>query len=164
MWGMTGGGGEVTASGGEPERRAPVDVRRWVATCAAWGGRVAWAGAMVLTTAIAADDNRIIFPGGGSQPTPLPPTVGGAANTITLFVAALFAAVGGWLYWRNRKAPGLGRDSRLLTIEETRGLGNRQYLVVASYDGKKFLLGVCPGRIDMLAPLNESRSSESQRP
>ena len=46
------------------------------------------------------------------------------------------------------------RADRRLAIAETRSLGNRQYLVVAAYDGRKFLLGVCPGRIEMLAPLD----------
>ena len=38
-------------------------------------------------------------------------------------------------------------------MAETRPLGNRQYLVVAAYDEKRYLLGVCPGRIELLAPL-----------
>jgi flagellar protein FliO/FliZ len=37
---------------------------------------------------------------------------------------------------------------------ESRPLGSRQYLVVADYDGRKFLLGVCPGSIEMLTPLD----------
>ena len=31
-----------------------------------------------------------------------------------------------------------------------------ELLVVADYDGKKFLLGVCPGSIQMLAPLDDA--------
>jgi flagellar protein FliO/FliZ len=52
---------------------------------------------------------------------------------------------------------------RSLAIDETRSLGNRQYLVVASYEGKKFLIGVCPGRIDMLSSLDGSSSKEKAR-
>jgi flagellar protein FliO/FliZ len=40
-----------------------------------------------------------------------------------------------------------------LKIEETKPLGNRQFLVVASYEGQKFLLGVVPGRVDFLSAL-----------
>ncbi len=81
---------------------------------------------------------------------------GGAANTAILGVALLAAAAGGWLLWRQRHAPaGTGVTARKLAIAETRSLGNRQYLVVADYGGRKFLLGVCPGRIEMLTPLGE---------
>jgi flagellar protein FliO/FliZ len=71
-------------------------------------------------------------------------------------VAAVFAAAGGWLLWRHRRGPGGSgaRVERHLTIAETRPLGNRQHLVVADYAGSKFLLGVCPGRIDLLARLD----------
>lgn len=82
---------------------------------------------------------------------------GGATSTAFTFVAVLALASGGaWLLWRNRKGgPTPGRRLiRQLAIEETRSLGSRQYLVVASYQDKKFLLGVCPGRIDLLAPLS----------
>jgi flagellar protein FliO/FliZ len=41
-----------------------------------------------------------------------------------------------------------------LQIEETRSLGNRQYLVVAVYEGQKLLLGVTPGQIQLLTPLS----------
>ncbi len=45
------------------------------------------------------------------------------------------------------------KTTRKLQIEETRMLGHRQYLLVAEYEGRKMLLGVCPGRIDYLCPL-----------
>lgn len=67
------------------------------------------------------------------------------------------AAVGGWLLWQQRRSPrgAAGREARKLAIAETRSLGNRQFLIVADYDGRKFLLGVCPGRIELLVPLND---------
>ncbi len=43
---------------------------------------------------------------------------------------------------------------RKLHIEETKSVGNRQYLLVAEYEGRRFLLGVCPGRIDYLSGLD----------
>ena len=42
---------------------------------------------------------------------------------------------------------------RKLQISETRMLGNRQFLIVAEYEDRKMLIGVCPGRIDYLATL-----------
>ena len=49
-----------------------------------------------------------------------------------------------------------GRGDRKLLISETRSLGNRQFLIVAEYENRKMLLGVCPGRIDYLSTLSES--------
>ena len=45
------------------------------------------------------------------------------------------------------------KGERKLEISETRMLGNRQFLVVATYEDRKVLLGVCPGRIDYLCSL-----------
>jgi flagellar protein FliO/FliZ len=85
------------------------------------------------------------------------------SNPLLLLLALGAAAAGGWLLWRQRRSPaGLGgRDARRLAVVETRGLGNRQYLVVADYDGRKFLLGVCPGRIELLSRL-DGGSAESE--
>jgi flagellar protein FliO/FliZ len=33
-------------------------------------------------------------------------------------------------------------------------LGNRQFLVVAEYEQRKMLIGVCPGRIEYLCTLS----------
>lgn len=91
----------------------------------------------------------------GSEPATAGRT---GSNPLLLVLAAGAAAAGGWLLWRQRRSPaGLGgREARRLAVVETRGLGNRQYLVVADYDGRKFLLGVCPGRIELLAKLDEA--------
>lgn len=52
------------------------------------------------------------------------------------------------------KKPGQGK----LKILETRALGGRQFLVVGQYGQDSFLLGVCPGRIDYLARLEDEDS------
>lgn len=129
-----------------------------------WYQRAARAMFVVVTllgasAAFGADDNKIIFPGGSSKDTT---TVapGGSLNTVTLLVGVVLAGVGGWLVWRNRRGAPVGRDLQSLSINETRSLGNRQYLVVASYEGKKFLLGVCPGSINMLTNLPEASDAE----
>jgi flagellar protein FliO/FliZ len=49
---------------------------------------------------------------------------------------------------------GAAKGARKLNVEETRALGHRQYLVVAEYEGRRFLLGVCPGRIEYLSGLD----------
>lgn len=107
-----------------------------------------------------ADGGTVIYPRNadpkGSTPSPVSKTSG---STGILLTALLMAATGGWLYWRARRTPGGSPVARHLAITETKALGNRQYLVVASYQDKKFLLGVCPGRIDLLTPLNDSADS-----
>jgi flagellar protein FliO/FliZ len=80
---------------------------------------------------------------------------GGVSPLFAVFIAAC-AGAGIWLWWRGRRGmPALsGRAERRLVVSETRSLGNRQFLVVAAYDDRRYLLGVCPGRIEMLAPLD----------
>lgn len=51
------------------------------------------------------------------------------------------------------------RKTGELDILETRPLGGRQFLLVARVGQEKFLLGVCPGRIDYLCPLNTDSDS-----
>jgi flagellar protein FliO/FliZ len=99
----------------------------------------------------------IIYP--KNTPTPDRPATapeGDSSRSLILVVALLLAAGGAWLMLQKRKAGPAGGRGRKLQIDETRPLGNRQYLVVADYAGKKFLLGVAPGRIQMLAPLDTS--------
>jgi flagellar protein FliO/FliZ len=80
---------------------------------------------------------------------------GGGVSPLAAILVAGCAGAGMWLWWRNRHGASAfaTRGERRLVVSETRALGNRQYLVVAAYDDKRFLLGVCPGRIEMLAPL-----------
>lgn len=115
----------------------------------------------------AAAESTVIYPGGspaGAAAAGTGAQMGGALGPLTLVVALLLAAAGAWILWRQRTNRVAGRDGRLLAVDETRALGNRQYLVVASYDGKKFLLGVCPGRIEMLSPLGESAADGKRLP
>lgn len=97
--------------------------------------------------------------------SPAAPTKSGTGNGTILLLALGAAAAGGWLLWRQRHAvnAGGGAHPRKLSVAESRSLGNRQYLVVADYDGRKFLLGVCPGRIDMLTPLDGATVPANRR-
>lgn len=110
---------------------------------------------------MAADDNTIFTPGASRSEAPA--AVGGGLGSVSLVLGLALAGAGAWLLWRQRRGVPAGRDLRALAIDETRSLGNRQFLVVASYEGRKFLLGVCPGRIDMLTPLDGAAPKEKAR-
>jgi len=63
-------------------------------------------------------------------------------------------AVGGWLWVRSSKGAGsMHAKKASIVIEEVRSLGNRQHLILASWRGRSFLLGVSPGRIETIARL-----------
>ena len=111
--------------------------------------------ATVLTTAAAMASDVPYLPGSASAPA-APMHSDPGMGPVTLVGALLLACAGGWLLLRGRKISLPGRSARKLAIDETRSLGSRQYLVVASYEGRKLLLGVCPGRIDLLTPLDGS--------
>jgi flagellar protein FliO/FliZ len=113
---------------------------------------VAW-----LPVAVFAKD-EVIYPRSAAPANaPAENSTGSTRNMVTGLLGIACVAGAGWIYWRNRSmgGSGPGRSVRKLTIAETRPLGNRQHLLVADYDGKKYLLGVCPGRIDLLTALNE---------
>jgi len=71
------------------------------------------------------------------------------------FLILLAILLGGYLFKRYglEFLQGRTQAARKLKIEETRMLGNRQFLVVASYEHTRVLLGVSPGRIDYLCRL-----------
>ena len=70
-----------------------------------------------------------------------------------------FAALaGGALYFIKFGLPlrkGLASD-RKLQVLETRPLGNKQYLLVVGYEDTRMLIGVTPGKIDYLCPLDST--------
>jgi len=104
----------------------------------------------------------VIYPR-GTATADAPATAGKPETNSSLYLAvALLAGAGGWWLWLKRKGGlrgGLAGTAHL-TIAETKSLGSRQYLVVADYEGKKFLLGVCPGSIELLTPLESDKGNE----
>jgi flagellar protein FliO/FliZ len=105
----------------------------------------------------------VLHPGTGALPDAFPAATPGAGGTSfgSAVVIVLCGLAGAALWWRLRRNSATAgvRGDRKLAIAETRPLGNRQYLVVADYEGKKFLLGVVPGRIDLLAPLGGNEAA-----
>lgn len=143
----------MTAACFDPRREQRRLLLRWL--------RALGVVAVVLAFAIAAvaaptADDQVIVPNSESA-KPASPGAAPGNGMFTAVAVLLLAGAGAWLVWRGRqgKLTNLNRQGRKLEIEETRPLGNRQYLVVATYQDKKFLLGVCPGRIDLLAPLHD---------
>jgi len=136
--------------------------RRLIATLAAAGCLLAAVLPLAAADkpATAADPGGIIYPANSSARSEAASSRGSGYGAI-LVVAALLAGAGGWLFWRGRLAPGGTVPLRKLAVAETKSLGNRQYLVVAAYENKKYLLGVCPGRIELLTALDETPPAKS---
>lgn len=109
--------------------------------------------------AVGADDSKVIFPKTSAESAPT--AEAGSSPWAGTVVGALVLVAGGvWFLARSRAAKtGGGVSLAALKVEETKPLGNRQFLVVASYEGQKFLLGVVPGRIEFLSALRPDETS-----
>jgi flagellar protein FliO/FliZ len=103
---------------------------------------------------VARGGDTVLYPSGGAGAPGLgsPATAGTSGTWLFILFVGLVAA-GMWLWRRRRPTGALGRRGTI-QIEDTRPLGNRQFLVVASCDGRRFLLGVAAGGIQMLSPLD----------
>lgn len=77
---------------------------------------------------------------------------GGGSVLIVLLLLLIGSSVAVWFYFKRGTFPRM-KGGEQLQILETRALGGRQFLVVGRHGDQKFLLGVCPGRIDYLCPL-----------
>jgi flagellar protein FliO/FliZ len=107
----------------------------------------------------ARSDDTVLYPKDSpSRPAAAAPARESRSGSWMLAGALLLALGGGWLLIRRRGIPlaGAARTGRLIRIEETKSLGNRQYLVVAGCEGRRFLLGVTAGQIQMLSSLDEN--------
>lgn len=101
--------------------------------------------------------------GGGAQNTaPLLPSGGAGGGTLILYFVLLIVLAGGGLYLMKNGLPlrtALTGSQRKLEIAEMRALGNRQFLLVVEYENQRMLLGVTPGQIDYLCPLEPRETS-----
>lgn len=95
-------------------------------------------------------------------PAPAAPGVdefGRLLGYITLLAALAGAAIYlikfGIPLHRNRS-----KEERKLQVLEMRPLGNRQFLIVVGYEETRMLLGVTPGKIDYLCPLDSPGVAE----
>ena len=79
---------------------------------------------------------------------------GGGGYTAVMTLLFFMLLVLGLAFFFTKRF-GVPRTKRLGSLEllETRPLGGRQFLLVAKYGESRFLLGVCPGRIDYLTEL-----------
>lgn len=108
--------------------------------------------------------DTLLYPGGSAAgSTSETPARAGGAGASWIFAALVGGGAAAWWFWRRRGLGPVARRPGSLAIEETRPLGNRQFLVVASCDGRRFLLGVAPGGIQMLAPLEAKESTHAPR-
>ncbi len=89
-----------------------------------------------------------------------PDGAGGSPAWSAAVAVVVLAGAGAWLLWQRRRGPGRAAGLRNLSVAETRPLGNRQYLVVAAYGEEKFLIGVCPGQLNLLAKLGPAKAGE----
>ena len=91
----------------------------------------------------------------GAAPMALTAGDGGTFQLVIYLALLLAVFAGGAFLLRNGFTlfqPKM-KGERKLEISETRMLGNRQFLIVAAYEDRKILIGVCPGRIDYLCTL-----------
>ena len=119
--------------------------RRWLATL------------VVIAALVAGSRGEETPPPPASQPAAQPvPQLGGNTWQIAAYLGAMLVLFGGGAWLLRNGMPSMQRNKgeRKLNISETRGLGSRQFLVVAEYENRKMLLGVCPGRIDYLCTLS----------
>ena len=142
----------------------PSSVTRWLLVVV---------GCVVLETAqpmIAAEEpsapragDTLLYPASNPASTaaPVSASASGGPGGTWLFIGLTCLAAGGFWYWRLRGRPPLSRRGAI-TIEDTRPLGNRQFLVVASCDGRRFLLGVAAGGIQLLSPLDPKDDDDAE--
>lgn len=102
------------------------------------------------------DGDSVIYP----RNAPSAGTVGATEESFPVWGVLAFAGVlaGGGFYLLRRGNLRGGQAAHVrqrLAIEETKALGNKQYLAVAAYGERKYLIAVCPGRIDLLTKLDD---------
>ena len=79
---------------------------------------------------------------------------GGGSFGLIVVTLVLFVGLGLVAWFLNRRGAPLRRAAgQHLEVLETRPLGGRQFLMVAAYGDERFLLSVCPGRVEYLCSL-----------
>jgi flagellar protein FliO/FliZ len=102
-------------------------------------------------------ENTILYPKNAQAPTGASNSQDARGPSWLMLVAVLLAGAGAWVLWQKKRGMGpLGQLTQKLSVEETKSLGNRQYLVVARYEDQRFLLGITPGQIALISKLEAS--------
>jgi flagellar biogenesis protein FliO len=110
--------------------------------------------ATVISGSVGTASNPIFL--GNQAPAPAASQSTGGMLQLTIYLVLIGGMLIGGLYLTRGGFANLmqrSKGDKKLQISESRTLGNRQFLVVAEYEGRKMLLGVCPGRIDYLSTL-----------
>jgi flagellar protein FliO/FliZ len=143
-------------------RNIPSSVTRWltvVVGCAALEAVQPMIAADSTPLSPERSEETVLYPAGSSSATGTAPSAAKSGPGATwIFTVVVIGAAAGFWYWRRRGGSPL-RKGGLISIEDTRALGNRQFLVVAECDGRRFLLGVAPGNIQMLSPLDSKEDA-----
>jgi len=101
--------------------------------------------------------NTVIFPQPVEQTAARPSSTPSSA-----YIVFVLMCIGGgaWLWFRAKgKNRNLSNIATEISIDETRPLGNRQYLVLTSCRGRSFLVGVSQGRIDLISEVPSSETA-----
>ncbi len=106
--------------------------------------------------------DMILTPRDSHLPRMLDDSPGG--GSFWLVIAMLAAGGAGWVFlWSRRRAVPAGRLAGRIQIEGTRALGNRQYLAVVVCDRQRFLVGVTPGGVGLVARLDDGRAADGEK-
>jgi len=94
----------------------------------------------------------------------LPDVPASPASTFVMFAGygVILAVLGVGIFFVLRRGGWrrvMSRTEGRLKVSETRMLGNRQFLMVVEYEDSRLLVGVSPGRIELLTPLGLSESN-----
>lgn len=78
---------------------------------------------------------------------------GGGYGALMALLLLMLAVLGALFFYVKRVGLPNTKKTGNLELLETRPLGGRQFIVVGKYGEERFLLGVCPGKIDFLCRL-----------
>lgn len=119
------------------------------------------------------DGDEVFFPRATAEvpadDVMLPEDPGSTASTFVMFAGygVVLVALGVGIYFVLRRGGWrrvITRSEGRLQVSETRMLGNRQFLMVVEYETSRLLVGVSPGRIELLTPLGPSESNLEAMP
>lgn len=107
--------------------------------------------------------DRVLYPADGrSAASDAGDHRSSGVGPVWAFILVVGLGAGAFWVWKRRNPVAAARRRGGIVIEDTRPLGNRQFLVVAGVDGRRFLLGVAPGSIRLLSSLDSDSDLEAE--